>query len=448
MTRCIPQVIGTDRRNLGLFICNIHVCCKPLQRVEDVLNGRLLLAGMDIQHSLDATAVVTLGKDMTFRDYVQGSFRMRQIGIGQKCEVYIIPEVAQLIERELSNTEMVRTDDNMLEQITAWLVISSMRSERVQSNQLLVQVPQHVLCIAILDCQYSLPLSVASLFLPRCCIFEVMYETTGIELFVFCLQNLANGWRKTAFAEVRSNCSNFTDVGKQQAISSFATGLADQLEGSKRGSVEECIATVLFVDHLPIVVPHKLKKLETTVVNRVFKRFQSKIESFTIPTDTAGKSQGMAFVTFASEDDAIAALNSEGETKSGEAQKPDGFKLDKKHTLKVCRLDEQVSSSEDQQLLPQSVVESLCLFEEKIDFSLAGCVPDPVPFDVTLQQDLESHKRWLDDEKVLQMQRMIDSVKGLRLSNHQASLEAEQTQEQEEEREKELEDEKEKEIEV
>ena len=59
---------------------------------------------------------------------------------------------------------------------------------------------------------------------------------------------------------------------------------------------------------------------------------------------------------------------------------------------------------------------------------------DPVPFDVILQQDLESHKRWLDDEKVLQMQRMIDSVKGLRLSNHQASLEAEQTQEQEEER--------------
>ena len=237
-------------------------------------------------------------------------------------------------------------------------------------------------------------------------------------------------------------------MGKHQAISSFTAGLADQLEGSRRSSVEECIATVLFVDHLPIVVPHKLKKLETVVRSRVFKRFQSKIESFTIPTDAAGKSQGMAFLTFASEDDAIAALNSEVETKCGKAQKPDGFKLDKKHTLKVCRLHEQVSCSEDQQLVPQSVAESLQLFEEKIDFSLAGCVPDPVPFDVTLQQGLDSHTRWLDDEKVLQMQRMIDSVKGLRLSNYQASLEAEQTQEQEEEREKELEDEKEKEIEV
>jgi len=114
---------------------------------------------MDIQHSLDATAVLTLGKDMTFRDYVQGSFRMRQIGIGQKCEVYIIPEVAQLIERELSCTEMVRTEDNMLEQITAWLVICSMRSERVQSNQLLVQV----LATRSLHCNTRLPAQLAAI---------------------------------------------------------------------------------------------------------------------------------------------------------------------------------------------------------------------------------------------------------------------------------------------
>ena len=287
----------------------------------------------------------------------------------------------------------------MLEQVTAWLVISSMRSERVQSNQLLVQ-------------------------------------------------NLANVWRKTAFNEVKENCNKFEDVSKHQAIASFTAGLAEKLGASKRSSVDESIATVLFIDHLPIVVPLKLKKLETTVRSRVFKRYQAKIESFTIPTDTGGKSQGMAFVTFASEDDAVAALNSEGGTKSGETQKPDGFKLDKKHTLKVCRLDQQVITSEELTLVPKAVVESLQLFEESIDFSLAECVPDPVPFDVTLQADLDSHVRWLDEEKLAQVQGMIDAVKGLRLSNHQASLEAEQTQEQEEEREKELEDEKEKEIEI
>ena len=80
--------------------------------------------------------------------------------------------------------------------------------------------------------------------------------------------------------------------------------------------------------------------------------------------------------------------------------------------------------------MPTSVAESLQLFEETIDFSLAGHVPEPVPFDVILQQDLDSHVRWLDDEKRAHAQRMIDAVKGLRISNHQASLEAEQTQEQ------------------
>lgn len=32
-------------------------------------------------------AAVTLGKDMTFRDYAQGAFRMRGIGKGQKVQV-------------------------------------------------------------------------------------------------------------------------------------------------------------------------------------------------------------------------------------------------------------------------------------------------------------------------------------------------------------------------
>merc|ERR1712187_643466 len=36
--------------------------------------------GMDIKHVYNATAVLTLGKDMVFRDYAQGAFRMRGIG--------------------------------------------------------------------------------------------------------------------------------------------------------------------------------------------------------------------------------------------------------------------------------------------------------------------------------------------------------------------------------
>ena len=49
--------------------------------------------GMDIPQSLNASAVITLGKDMTFRDYAQGAFRMRGIGNGQRIHNYVIPEV-------------------------------------------------------------------------------------------------------------------------------------------------------------------------------------------------------------------------------------------------------------------------------------------------------------------------------------------------------------------
>lgn len=61
---------------------------------------------MDIKHVLNAKAVLTLGKDMTFRDYSQGAFRMRGIGVGQTIHLYIIPEVERLMARELKEANM------------------------------------------------------------------------------------------------------------------------------------------------------------------------------------------------------------------------------------------------------------------------------------------------------------------------------------------------------
>lgn len=54
---------------------------------------------MDIKQELSARAALTLGKDMTFRDYAQGSFRMRGIGKGQTITLVVLPEVKQLICR-------------------------------------------------------------------------------------------------------------------------------------------------------------------------------------------------------------------------------------------------------------------------------------------------------------------------------------------------------------
>ena len=56
--------------------------------------------GMDIKQGPNAVAVLTLGKDMTFRDYAQGAYRMRGIGKGQTIVLFVIPEVQRLCVSE------------------------------------------------------------------------------------------------------------------------------------------------------------------------------------------------------------------------------------------------------------------------------------------------------------------------------------------------------------
>jgi hypothetical protein len=110
--------------------------------------------GMDIPQVLNAKAVCTLGKDMTFRDYAQGTYRMRGIGSGQTIHVYVIPEVEQLVlkhsalgegkGKEFQKVQNDVTTESMLRKICAWLVINSMRSEKVQFNMLSEQSTRNV----------------------------------------------------------------------------------------------------------------------------------------------------------------------------------------------------------------------------------------------------------------------------------------------------------------
>lgn len=161
--------------------------------------------GMDIKHVLDAKAVLTISKDMVFRDIAQvrygpknvftrlfgdrrvelfdahlvcssrvlfqGAYRMRGINKGQTVHMLVIPEVRDLILRELRRGRAYKTEEEaaissshwgqlqvgaesqvpqaallageevrkVLCDISAWLVVNSMRSERVQFNQLCIQ---------------------------------------------------------------------------------------------------------------------------------------------------------------------------------------------------------------------------------------------------------------------------------------------------------------------
>ena len=59
--------------------------------------------GMDIHQAANVVGVVTVNKDMTFRDYAQGSWRMRGLEhTGQKLTVLVSPQVEKLIDDKLS----------------------------------------------------------------------------------------------------------------------------------------------------------------------------------------------------------------------------------------------------------------------------------------------------------------------------------------------------------
>lgn len=92
----------------------------------------------------------SLGKDMTFRDYAQGSFRMRQIGKGQNITVFVTPEVSERVKEDLG---VQKTNQPHLD-IIAWLILNSMKAAALQSIKLdeqeLQNIWRKVLCDAMM----------------------------------------------------------------------------------------------------------------------------------------------------------------------------------------------------------------------------------------------------------------------------------------------------------
>jgi hypothetical protein len=93
--------------------------------------------GIDIKQSLAAVAVVTLGKDMTLRDYSQGCWRMRALGKGQCIHLLFTPEIRGIISgiNNASKHSVVTIVD-----VVAWLSVNSMLSEKMQWQHLQIQV--------------------------------------------------------------------------------------------------------------------------------------------------------------------------------------------------------------------------------------------------------------------------------------------------------------------
>ena len=88
--------------------------------------------GIDIKHAATAKAVVTIGKDMTFRDYAQGAYRMRGIGKGQTIQLFVIKEVQCRIHADLGDNATSRAELD----VPCWLLLNSMRFENLQAVKL------------------------------------------------------------------------------------------------------------------------------------------------------------------------------------------------------------------------------------------------------------------------------------------------------------------------
>jgi hypothetical protein len=182
----------------GMQILKLEQCGLPPSRRFSFYD-QVHTTGIDIEQPAAAAAALTLGKDMTFRDYAQGAFRMRGIGRGQRIEVLITPEVHQLINDAVAKSTPQRlisspppAADDLRKRVVQWLHVNTMRSESLQF---------HLLCD----------------------------------------QSLSNVWRKAAFLRLReAHAGGRADAGAwtkdlENAIDIFRTkvalGVSDEVPG-------------------------------------------------------------------------------------------------------------------------------------------------------------------------------------------------------------------------
>jgi len=96
--------------------------------------------GIDIKQGLNASAVVTVGKDTTLRDYAQGCWRMRGLGKGQTVRLVFRKEVARLVQDSRRPEVCASGAPLQLGDVLGWLVVNAMRVESLQSVALSIQV--------------------------------------------------------------------------------------------------------------------------------------------------------------------------------------------------------------------------------------------------------------------------------------------------------------------
>ena len=247
--------------------------------------------------------------------------------------MFIIPEVAELMQRQLMAAKILTVQDRVssmpvrqcLTMIAAWLIISSMQTEQIQWTML-------------------------------------------------CIQNVANLYRKTAFASLLDSCAQETNRAEASGEDAGLEELTEDNANSSFDAAEVASAVTLTgIDSVPATpgaTPGALGTLD-------------------VPASPG-------------------SINSPGASALFDAQHKDEARLTEPSANAPVRasngtstsaLGSAVPSNEDAEDVAEERPEELKVFDEAIDFSLEAAVPDPVPFLDKLQNMLTKHEKFLRADK-------------------------------------------------
>ena len=191
--------------------------------------------GMDIHQAIDARAALTLGKDMTFRDYAQGAFRMRGIGKGQTIELFVIPEVMRLV-----NDQMAKVNGPVI--IPMQAAVPAPPAAWPQGGQGMVSAnplqPQGILPNplqpqALVPTLQSASYSAAGLVLPPGSLRQLLVnvaawltvngmKSENMQFRMLCHQSIDNVSRKRAFAMITTHYRELTQLAFSALAKDYA----------------------------------------------------------------------------------------------------------------------------------------------------------------------------------------------------------------------------------
>ena len=180
--------------------------------------------GMDIHQCIDARAALTLGKDMTFRDYAQGAFRMRGIGKGQTIELFIIPEVLRLINDQI--VKLNKRQGNPLQIQPSQPPSGGYGSDLLDLANPLAAPPP----IQAAGSGRQLLVNVSAWLTVN------GMKSENMQFRMLCHQSIDNVSRKRAYKVLTSNFRELTQLAFAARMKEFATAKSSSSAGQNDGS--------------------------------------------------------------------------------------------------------------------------------------------------------------------------------------------------------------------